>query len=79
MHCIPCTVRVLRQEVTREDAIGSHTCSLEVSMRVTNGILSGGHSLTGSHCKSRPNTEGTRSSSPWVRRLQCLDCLNHRS
>jgi hypothetical protein len=32
------TVRVFRQKFTLEDAIGSHACSLEASMRVTNGI-----------------------------------------
>jgi hypothetical protein len=32
------TVRVFRQTFTLEDAIGSHACSLEANMRVTNGI-----------------------------------------
>jgi hypothetical protein len=32
------TVRVFRQKSTLEDAIGSHACSLEANMRVTNGI-----------------------------------------
>jgi hypothetical protein len=32
------TVRVFRQKFTLEDAIGSHACSLEANMRVTNGI-----------------------------------------
>jgi WD40 repeat protein len=32
------TVRVFRQKLTLEDAIGSHACSLEANMRVTNGI-----------------------------------------
>jgi hypothetical protein len=32
------TVRVIRQEFTLEDAIGSHASSLEVNIRVTNGI-----------------------------------------
>jgi hypothetical protein len=32
--------------------------SHEASIRVTNGIPLGCHSLTGSHCKSRPNTKG---------------------
>jgi hypothetical protein len=32
------TVHIFRQKSTLEDAIGSHTCSLEVNMRVTNGI-----------------------------------------
>jgi tetratricopeptide (TPR) repeat protein len=32
------TVRVFRQEFTLEDAIGSHACSLEANIRVTNGI-----------------------------------------
>jgi hypothetical protein len=42
-----------------EDAIGSHACSLEASMRVTNDIPLG-CSLppTGWHFKFRPNTEG---------------------
>jgi hypothetical protein len=31
-------VRVFRKKLTLEDAIGSHACSLEASMRVTNGI-----------------------------------------
>jgi hypothetical protein len=31
-------VRVFRQKFTPEDAIGSHACSLEANMRVTNGI-----------------------------------------
>jgi hypothetical protein len=31
-------MRVFRQKVTLEDAIGSHACSLEANMRVTNGI-----------------------------------------
>jgi hypothetical protein len=32
------TVRVFRQKLTIEDAIGSHACSLEANTRVTNGI-----------------------------------------
>ena len=32
------TVRVFRKKIYLEDAIGSHACSLEASMRVTNGI-----------------------------------------
>jgi hypothetical protein len=37
--CSPsCTVRVLRQEIAFKDAIGSHACSFEASMRVTDGI-----------------------------------------
>jgi hypothetical protein len=53
------TVRVFPQKVTPEDAIGSHACSLEASMRGTNGIPLGGFtSLTGWHCKVRPNTKG---------------------
>jgi hypothetical protein len=31
-------VRVFRQKSTHDDAIGSHTYSLEVNKRVTNGI-----------------------------------------
>jgi hypothetical protein len=37
----PCTVRVFRQNFALEDAIGSHACSLEANMRVTNGITLG--------------------------------------
>jgi hypothetical protein len=33
-----CTVRVFRQKLTLEDAIGSHACSLEASMRVTSSF-----------------------------------------
>jgi hypothetical protein len=33
-----CTVRVFRLNFTLEDAIGSHACSLEASMRLTNGM-----------------------------------------
>jgi hypothetical protein len=33
-----CTVRVFRQNFALEDAIGSHACSIEANMRVTNGI-----------------------------------------
>ena len=33
-----CTVRVFRQNVTIEDAIGSHACSLEANTRVANSI-----------------------------------------
>jgi proprotein convertase subtilisin/kexin type 5 len=36
--CTSCTVRVFRQKFTLEDAIGSHACSLEANMHVTNGI-----------------------------------------
>jgi hypothetical protein len=32
------TVRVFGQNFALEDAIGSHACSLEANMRVTNGI-----------------------------------------
>jgi hypothetical protein len=32
------TVRVFRQNLAPEDAIGSHACSLEANMRVSNGI-----------------------------------------
>jgi hypothetical protein len=32
------TVRVFRQKFTLADAIGSHACSLEANMRVTNGF-----------------------------------------
>jgi hypothetical protein len=32
------TVRVFRQEFTLKDAIGSHACSLEANMHMTNGI-----------------------------------------
>jgi hypothetical protein len=33
-----CMVRVFRQEFTLEDAIGSHACSVDANMQVTNGI-----------------------------------------
>jgi hypothetical protein len=32
------TVRVFRQKFTLDDATGSHACSLEAKVRVTNGI-----------------------------------------
>jgi hypothetical protein len=32
------TVRAFRQKCTLEDVIGSHACSLEANIRVTNGI-----------------------------------------
>jgi hypothetical protein len=32
------TVRIFEQDFALEDAIGSHACSLEANMRVTNGI-----------------------------------------
>jgi hypothetical protein len=32
------TVRVFRHEFAREDAIGSHACSIQASKRVTNII-----------------------------------------
>jgi hypothetical protein len=35
-RCYIC--RLFRRNVAFEDAIGSHACSLEASMRVTNGI-----------------------------------------
>jgi hypothetical protein len=54
-----CTVRVFRQDFALEAAIGSCACSLEAHMRVANGIPLGFTPLTGSHCKSLPNTEGT--------------------
>jgi hypothetical protein len=31
------TVRVFREKFTLDDAIGSHACSLESNIRVTNG------------------------------------------
>jgi hypothetical protein len=34
----PCTVLVFGRNLALKDAIGSHTCSLEASKRVTNGI-----------------------------------------
>jgi hypothetical protein len=54
------TVHVFRQKLKLEDAIGSHTCSLEANMRVTNGIplccqLT---PLTNWHRKFHRNTEG---------------------
>jgi hypothetical protein len=53
------TVRVFRQKFTLDDAIGSHACSLQAIRCVTNGIPLGCPLLTGSHCKFRPNTEGS--------------------
>jgi hypothetical protein len=35
------TVRVSQQKFTLEEVIGSHACSLEANMRMTNGILLG--------------------------------------
>jgi hypothetical protein len=55
------TVRVFRQKFTLEDAIGSHACSLQANMRVTNGISLGRppfYRLT--LCNFLPNTEGTQ-------------------
>jgi hypothetical protein len=46
---IHCTVRVFRQKFTLEDAIGSHACSLEANMRVTNGIPLGSSLLLPVH------------------------------
>jgi hypothetical protein len=54
-----------RQKFTLEDAIGSYACSREASRRVTNDIPLG-CLLTSSHCKLRPNTEGTD-------KTQCTD------
>jgi hypothetical protein len=57
--CSYCTVRVFRRKFTLEDAIGSHTCSLQASRRVVNnGIPLGCPLLTDSHFKLPPNTEG---------------------
>jgi hypothetical protein len=42
-------VRVFRQKLTLEDAIGSHTCSLEANMHVTNGIPIGSSLLLPVH------------------------------
>jgi hypothetical protein len=54
-------VRVFRQKFTLEDAIGSHACSLEANMRVTNGIPLGCSLLLPvAPCKLCPNTEGGR-------------------
>jgi hypothetical protein len=39
------TVHVFRQKITLEDAIGSHACSLQANMRVTNGIPLGSFTL----------------------------------
>jgi hypothetical protein len=35
---VACTVLVFRQDFALEDAIGSHACSLEANMCVTNSI-----------------------------------------
>jgi hypothetical protein len=48
---------LFRQKVTPEDAIGTHTCSLEADRRVANGI-SLGCPLSYLACKFRRNTEG---------------------
>jgi hypothetical protein len=42
-------VRVFRQKFTLEVAIGSHACSLEANMRVTNGIPLGSSLLLPVH------------------------------
>jgi hypothetical protein len=42
-------VRVFRQKFTLEDAIGSHACSLQANMRVTNGIPLGSSLLLPVH------------------------------
>jgi hypothetical protein len=39
--CDCCPVRIFRQQFTPEVAIGSHACSLEANVRVTNGISLG--------------------------------------
>jgi hypothetical protein len=44
-----CTVRVFRQKFPLEDAIGSHACSLDADMRVTNGISLGSSLLLPVH------------------------------
>jgi hypothetical protein len=52
-------VRVFRQKFTLEGAIGSHVCSLQVSMFVNQWHSSRWFTpLTGWHCKLRPKTEG---------------------
>jgi hypothetical protein len=53
------TARVFRQRFTLEDAIGSHTCSLEANMRVANSIHLGCFTpFTSWHRKFRSNTKG---------------------
>jgi hypothetical protein len=47
------TVRICRQEFTLEDAIGSHACSLEASMHVTNAVPLGRTPLLYSHRKQQ--------------------------
>jgi hypothetical protein len=55
------TVRFFRQGFTLEDTIGSHACSGEVSMRVTNGIPLGCPLfLPVGTCNLRLNTEGEK-------------------
>jgi hypothetical protein len=44
-----CTVRVFGRKFTLEDAIGSHACSLQANMRVTNGISLGSSLLLPVH------------------------------
>jgi hypothetical protein len=52
-------VRVFRQKFALEDSIGSHACSLEAKMRVTNGIpLRSPLALIVCHHKSCRNAEG---------------------
>jgi hypothetical protein len=54
-------VRVFRHHFTLEDAIGSHTCSLEALAGVRPmAFLSGVQFLTSSHCKLRQTTEGQK-------------------
>jgi hypothetical protein len=70
-----CTVRVFRQQFTLEDAIGSHTCSLEALAGVCGKLHSSRvfTPLIGWHCKSHPNTEGTDCNNCG----KCLPPLHH--
>jgi hypothetical protein len=49
-------VRVFRQKFTLEDTIGSHACSLEANMRVTNGIPLGSSLLLPVHTVNSAQT-----------------------
>jgi hypothetical protein len=61
------TVRVFRQKLTLEDAIGSHGARFK---RVTNGIPLASIVSYRYHCKFRPNTEG-RPSHPHLTMNTC--------
>jgi phosphatidylinositol-3,4,5-trisphosphate 3-phosphatase/dual-specificity protein phosphatase PTEN len=72
--CSERTVRVFRQKFTLEDAIGSywseHACGQWHSSRKF-------HSLTGSHCKLRRNTEGAYSADRFQNRVALFPFDDH--